>query len=173
MQAKSIICCWAMGLTQHKNAVANIQEIVNFLLLRGNIGTSRRRRLPGARPQQRAGRPHHGHLGKDADEFLNRLGAEFAFHPPREHGLDTVETHQRHARRAASMCSSRMGGNFLSATPDTDFTAAALRNCRLTVQISTKLNRSHLITGQQALILPVPRPLGERFAGGWASVRDH
>jgi molybdopterin-dependent oxidoreductase alpha subunit len=153
IQAKSIICCWAMGLTQHKNAVGNIQEIVNFLLLRGNLGRPGAGACPVRGHSNVQGDRTMGIFEKMPDEFLNRLGAEFAFSPPREHGLDTVETiRAMHAGLIDVFVS--MGGNFLSATPDTDFTAAALRNCRLTVQISTKLNRSHLITGQQALILP-------------------
>ena len=103
---------------------------------------------------------------KMPDEFLNRLGAEFAFSPPRRHGYDTVETIRAMHTGLVNVFVA-MGGNFLSATPDTDFTAAALRKCRLTVQISTKLNRSHLITGQQALILPcLGRTERDMQAGG-------
>ncbi|HWL74091.1 MAG TPA: molybdopterin dinucleotide binding domain-containing protein, partial [Burkholderiaceae bacterium] len=87
------------------------------------------------------------------EEFLDKLGAEFNFQPPRHHGLDTV-----HAIQAMHDASAKvffaLGGNFLSATPDTEFTAEALRRCRLTAHVSTKLNRAHLITGQKALILP-------------------
>jgi len=153
MQSKRIICCWAMGLTQHKNAVATIQEIVNFLLLGGNIGR------PGAGPC-----PVRGHSNVQGDrtmgiwermneEFLDKLAAEFGFQPPREHGTDTVETiKQMHENRIRVFVG--MGGNFLSATPDTEYTAKALQNCRLTAHVSIKLNRSHLITGDIALILP-------------------
>jgi molybdopterin-dependent oxidoreductase alpha subunit len=153
IQAKNVICCWAMGLTQHKNAVANIQEIVNFLMLRGNLGRPGAGACPVRGHSNVQGDRTMGIFEKMPDEFLNRLGDEFAFSPPREHGLDTVETIRAMHTGLIDVFVS-MGGNFLSATPDTDFTAAALRNCRLTVQISTKLNRSHLITGQQALILP-------------------
>lgn len=153
LNARSIICCWAMGLTQHKNAVATIQEVINFLLLRGNIGR------PGAGPC-----PVRGHSNvqgdrtmgvweKMSDQFLDRLGAEFNFAPPREHGTDSVDSIKAmHEGRIKIFFA--LGGNFLSATPDTEFTARALENCRLTAQVSTKLNRSHLITGQIALILP-------------------
>jgi molybdopterin-dependent oxidoreductase alpha subunit len=153
LNARSIICCWAMGLTQHKNAVATIQEVINFLLLRGNIGR------PGAGPC-----PVRGHSNvqgdrtmgvweKMSDQFLDRLGAEFHFTPPREPGTDAVESIKAmHDGRTRIFFA--LGGNFLSATPDTEFTARALQNCRLTAQVSTKLNRSHLITGQIALILP-------------------
>jgi molybdopterin-dependent oxidoreductase alpha subunit len=151
--AERLICCWAMGLTQHKNAVGNIQEIVNLLLLRGMIGK------PGA-----GACPVRGHSNVQGDRtmgifermpaaFLDRLSAEFAFDPPRRHGYDTVAAiHAMLAGRATVFVG--MGGNFLSATPDTEQTAKALRNCRLTVQVSTKLNRSHLVTGKTALILP-------------------
>ena len=153
LNARSIICCWAMGLTQHKNAVATIQEVINFLLLRGNIGR------PGAGPC-----PVRGHSNvqgdrtmgvweKMSDQFLDRLGAEFNFAPPREHGTDSVDSIKAmHEGRIKIFFA--LGGNFLSATPDTEFTARALENCRLTAHVSTKLNRSHLITGQVALILP-------------------
>ena len=153
MQAKSVICCWAMGLTQHRNAVGNIQEIVNFLMLRGNLGRPGAGACPVRGHSNVQGDRTMGIFEKMPDDFLNRLGAEFAFSPPRQCGLDTVETIRAMHTGLIDVFVS-MGGNFLSASPDTDFTAAALRKCRLTVQISTKLNRSHLITGQQALILP-------------------
>jgi molybdopterin-dependent oxidoreductase alpha subunit len=151
--AKAIIACWAMGLTQHRNAVATIQEVLNFLLLRGNIGR------PGAGPC-----PVRGHSNVQGDRtmgiwekpgkaFLDKLAGEFAFEPPREHGLDVVETIKAmHDGRVRVLFA--LGGNFLSATPDTEFTAQALRRCSLTAHVSTKLNRSHLVTGETALILP-------------------
>jgi molybdopterin-dependent oxidoreductase alpha subunit len=153
MQSRRTICCWAMGLTQHRNAVATIQEIVNFLLLRGNIGRQ------GAGPC-----PVRGHSNVQGDRtmgiwenmnetFLAKLGHEFGFDPPRDRGTDTVETiKQMHDGPIRIFFG--MGGNFLSATPDTEFTAKALQKCRLTAQVSIKLNRSHLITGEIALILP-------------------
>jgi molybdopterin-dependent oxidoreductase alpha subunit len=166
IQSKRIICCWAMGLTQHKNAVATIQEIINFLLLGGNIGR------PGAGPC-----PVRGHSNVQGDRtmgiwermnktFLDKLGAEFEFEPPREHGTDTVETiKQMHDGRIRVFIG--MGGNFLSATPDTEYTAKALQQCRLTAQVSIKLNRSHLITGEIAVILPcLGRSEIDRQAGG-------
>jgi molybdopterin-dependent oxidoreductase alpha subunit len=153
MESERTIFCWAMGLTQHRNAVANIQEIVNLMLLRGQIGK------PGAGLC-----PVRGHSNVQGDRtvgiwerppaaFLDRLGAEFAFEPPRNHGFDTVKSiHAMHERQAKVFFA--LGGNFLSATPDTNYTAEALRRCRLTAQVSTKLNRSHLTTGERALILP-------------------
>jgi molybdopterin-dependent oxidoreductase alpha subunit len=153
MNAKRIICCWAMGLTQHRNAVATIQEIMNFLLLGGNIGR------PGAGPC-----PVRGHSNVQGDRtmgiwermnetFMKKLGQEFNFDPPREHGTDTVETIKAMHRGDIHVFVA-MGGNFLAASPDTEFTAKALQKCRLTAHVSTKLNRSHLIAGEIALILP-------------------
>ncbi|MGB8169452.1 MAG: FdhF/YdeP family oxidoreductase [Chthoniobacteraceae bacterium] len=166
ISAKRIICCWAMGLTQHKNAVGTIQEVVNFLLLGGNIGR------PGAGPC-----PVRGHSNVQGDRtmgiwekmgaaFMEKLGREFSFTPPAKHGADTVEAikmmHEGEIRVFIGM-----GGNFLSATPDTEFTARALERCRLTAHVATKLNRSHLITGEIALILPcLGRSEIDRQAGG-------
>jgi molybdopterin-dependent oxidoreductase alpha subunit len=166
IQAKKIICCWAMGLTQQPEAVATIQEIVNFLLLGGNIGR------PGA-----GACPVRGHSNVQGDrtmgiwermdeKFHAALDREFAFTSPREHGLDVVQTIKAmHQGRVKVFFA--MGGNFLSATPDTELTAQALRRCRLTAHVSTKLNRAHLITGEQALILPcLGRTEVDRQAGG-------
>ena len=153
IKAESTIACWAMGLTQHKHAVATIQEVVNVMLLRGNIG----RRGAGLCPVR-------GHSNVQGDRtmgidhlpsaaFLDRLGAAFGFEPPRTPGLDTVET--IHAiERDEVHAFIALGGNFVSATPDTDRTARALERCRLTASVSTKLNRTHLYPGARALILP-------------------
>jgi molybdopterin-dependent oxidoreductase alpha subunit len=147
------IFCWAMGLTQHRNAVANIQEIVNLMLLRGQIGKPGAGFCPVRGHSNVQGDRTVGIWERPTDAFLDRLGAEFGFEPPRNHGLDTVKSIQAmHAGQAKVFFA--LGGNFLSATPDTDFTAGALRRCRLTAHVSTKLNRSHLITGDSALILP-------------------
>lgn len=151
--AKSIIVCWCMGLTQHKNAVATIQDVMNFLLLRGNIGR------PGAGPC-----PVRGHSNVQGDrtmgiwekpkpEFLTKLGEVFGFNPPRADGYDTVEA-IRAMRAGDAKVFFAMGGNFLSATSDTEVNAEAMRNCRLTAHVSIKLNRSHVVHGRTALILP-------------------
>jgi molybdopterin-dependent oxidoreductase alpha subunit len=152
-QADRIIVCWAMGLTQQPNAVAIIQEIVNLLLLRGSIGK------PGA-----GACPVRGHSNVQGDrtmgiwdrppgQLLDKLQQVFDFDPPRHPGFDTVESIKgMHEGKAGVFFA--LGGNFLSAAPDTEYTAAALRNTRLTAQVSTKLNRAHLVTGRQALILP-------------------
>jgi molybdopterin-dependent oxidoreductase alpha subunit len=153
IESKRTIVCWAMGLTQHKNAVANIQEIVNLLLLRGQIGKPGAGACPVRGHSNVQGDRTMGIWERPADTFLDALAREFDFEPPRRHGLDTVETIKAmHERRVKLFFA--VGGNFLSATPDTEFTAEALRRCRLTAHVSTKLNRAHLVTGEQALILP-------------------
>jgi molybdopterin-dependent oxidoreductase alpha subunit len=153
MRAERMIGCWAMGLTQHKNGVANIQEVVNLLLLRGQIGKPGAGLCPVRGHSNVQGDRTMGIWEQMPEAFYQRLGAEFRFEPPRHHGYDTVQAIQAmHAGKAHVFIG--MGGNFLSATPDTDYTAEALGRCRLTVQISTKLNRSHLVAGEQALILP-------------------
>ncbi|HEY4277786.1 MAG TPA: FdhF/YdeP family oxidoreductase [Conexibacter sp.] len=152
-ESERTIVCWAMGITQHRNAVATIREIVNFLLLRGNIGR------PGAGVC-----PVRGHSNVQGDRtmgiwerppaaFLDRLDAALGISAPRAHGLDAVDA-IRAMRDGRAEVFFAMGGNFAAAAPDTATTAAALRNCRLTVQVSTKLNRSHIVTGRRALILP-------------------
>ncbi|MGE0708396.1 MAG: FdhF/YdeP family oxidoreductase [Planctomycetota bacterium] len=152
-EAKGVIVCWAMGLTQHQHGVANVQECVNLLLLGGNIGK------PGA-----GACPVRGHSNVQGDRtvgiwekpppaFLDALERECGITAPRGHGLATVPA--IHAMLSGHVkVFFALGGNFLSATPDTELTARALKRCRLTVQVSTKLNRSHLITGETALILP-------------------
>ncbi|MEK6280253.1 MAG: FdhF/YdeP family oxidoreductase [Acidobacteriota bacterium] len=153
IDSERTIFCWAMGLTQHKNAVANIQEIVNLMLLRGQIGKAGAGLCPVRGHSNVQGDRTMGIWERPPDVFLDNLAAEFDFEPPRRHGFDTVNSIQAmHDGRARVFFA--MGGNFLSATPDTEFTAAAIRRCRLTVHVSTKLNRAHLITGEQALILP-------------------
>jgi molybdopterin-dependent oxidoreductase alpha subunit len=147
------IVCWAMGLTQHKNAVANIQEIVNLVLLRGQIGKPGAGVCPVRGHSNVQGDRTMGIWERPTETFLNSLSKEFDFEPPRAHGYDTVESIKAmHASKGKIFFA--LGGNFLSATPDTEFTAEALSHCRLTVHVSTKLNRAHLITGEQALILP-------------------
>lgn len=153
MRSKAMIACWAMGLTQQRHAVATIQEIVNLMLLGGHMGR------PGAGVC-----PVRGHSNVQGDRtmgiwermpnrFLDKLRDEFGFDPPRRHGWDVVDSIKAMHRGDAKVFFA-MGGNFLSATPDTEFTAEALSRCHLTVHVSTKLNRAHLITGKQALILP-------------------
>jgi molybdopterin-dependent oxidoreductase alpha subunit len=153
MGARSIIACWAMGLTQHKNSVGTIQEVMNFLLLRGNIGRLGAGPCPVRGHSNVQGDRTMGIYEKPSGAFLDKLASEFGIDPPREEGKDVVDSIKAmHEGRISVFFA--MGGNFLSATPDTEFTAEALRRCSLTAQVSTKLNRSHLVTGRTALILP-------------------
>jgi molybdopterin-dependent oxidoreductase alpha subunit len=153
VQAERVIVCWAMGLTQHQNAVANIQEIVNLLLLRGNIGRAGAGACPVRGHSNVQGDRTMGIWERPTEKFLDSVAREFNFAPPREHGYDTVNAIKAMHEGKAQVFFA-LGGNFLSATPDTEYTAEALRRCRLTTHVSTKLNRAHLITGEQALILP-------------------
>jgi molybdopterin-dependent oxidoreductase alpha subunit len=147
------IICWAMGLTQHRNAVANIQSCVNLLLLTGSIGKPGAGACPVRGHSNVQGDRTMGIWDKPSAEFLDALRDSVGFEPPRGHGFDTVETiRAMHDGRVKVFVA--LGGNFLSATPDTAFTAEALRRCRLTAQVSTTLNRSHLIAGETAVILP-------------------
>lgn len=150
---KRIIVCWGMGLTQQPNGVDMIREILNILLLKGSIGK------PGAGVC-----PVRGHSNvqgnrtmmideKPTDEQLDRLQAFYGFNPPRKHGYDVVRAIKAMQEEKIKLLFC-MGGNFLSATPDTTYTANSLRKLNLTVCVSTKLNRTHLIHGQEAIILP-------------------
>ncbi|MFJ6416552.1 FdhF/YdeP family oxidoreductase [Paeniglutamicibacter sp. NPDC091659] len=153
LAAENVIVTWAMGLTQHKKAVPTIKEIMNVLLLRGNIGK------PGAGPC-----PIRGHSNVQGDrtmgiweqmpeDFMDKLAAEFDFAPPRKHGLDAVQSIQAmHEGKIKVLIA--LGGNLVHAISDTRVAEEAIQRTRLSVQISTKLNRSHAFTGEQALILP-------------------
>jgi molybdopterin-dependent oxidoreductase alpha subunit len=166
IESERVIFCWAMGLTQHKNAVANIQEIVNLMMLRGQLGKPGAGFCPVRGHSNVQGDRTMGIWEQPSEEFLDQLAAEFNFEPPRHHGLDTVHAISAMYEGRAKVFFG-LGGNFLSATPDTEYTAEALRRCRLTVQVSTKLNRAHLITGKQALILPcLGRTEVDQQAGG-------
>jgi molybdopterin-dependent oxidoreductase alpha subunit len=151
--ADKIIVCWAMGLTQHRNAVATIREIVNFLLLRGNIGRPGAGAAPIRGHSNVQGDRTMGIWEKMPDTFLDKLQAEFGFDPPREHGWDTVNA-IRAMRDGQVDVFFALGGNFVAATPDAEVTAASMANCKLTVHVATKLNRSHLHHGREALLLP-------------------
>ncbi|WP_411146873.1 FdhF/YdeP family oxidoreductase [Streptomyces sp. x-80] len=152
-EADRSIVSWCLGISQHEHGVDTVREIVNLLLLRGNLGRE------GAGPS-----PVRGHSNvqgnrtcgidhRPGPEFLDRLAEVCEIEPPREHGLDTVGTIQAMHRGEVKVFVG-MGGNFALAAPDTPYTHEALRNCDLTVQVSTKLNRSHLVHGRRALILP-------------------
>lgn len=150
---KRIIACWAMGLTQHKNAVDTIKEVVNLLLLKGSIGKPGAGTCPVRGHSNVQGDRTMGIYEKPPQRFLDNIERVYGFKPPQHHGYDVVECIQAmHAGKVKVFIA--LGGNFLSATPDTVYTAEALRNTDLTVHISTKLNRSHLVTGKEAMILP-------------------
>ena len=152
-RSQRTITCWGMGLTQHVNAVANIQEIVNLHLLRGQIGKPGAGLCPVRGHSNVQGDRTVGIWERPRPEFLDRLGTVFGFAPPRHHGVDTVGAiRAMHAGKVTVFFA--LGGNFLQATPDTEYVATALRRCRLTVHVSIKPNRAHLVTGEQALILP-------------------
>ncbi|AJT42652.1 FdhF/YdeP family oxidoreductase [Psychromicrobium lacuslunae] len=151
--SQKTIVCWAMGLTQHKHSVATLRDVVNLLLLQGNIGKAGAGVCPVRGHSNVQGDRTMGIFERMPESFHQALDTEFHFESPRKHGFDTVA-----AIRAMAAGQVRvfigMGGNFVRATPDTEVTEAALRSTSLTVQISTKLNRSHLVTGRRALILP-------------------
>lgn len=153
MQAGKVIACWGMGITQHKHSVATIQMIVNLLLLRGNIGRPGAGACPVRGHSNVQGDRTMGIIDKPKPAFLERLGKVFDFTPPQKPGYDTVGAISAMHNESGKVFFG-MGGNFATATPDTELTHQALKNCALTVHVATKLNRSHLICGQDALILP-------------------
>jgi molybdopterin-dependent oxidoreductase alpha subunit len=153
LDSRRTIVCWAMGLTQHKHSVATIREVVNFLLLRGNIGRPGAGVCPVRGHSNVQGDRTMGIFERPAPAFLDALEKEFGFAPPRHHGLDVVRSIEA-LRDGKAKVFFAMGGNFVAASPDTDVTEAAMRRARLTVHVSTKLNRSHAVTGRRALILP-------------------
>ena len=152
-KSKSTIVCWAMGITQHKNSVATIQEIVNFLLLGGNIGRKGAGVCPVRGHSNVQGDRTVGINHKPSPDFINNLEKSTGIRSPEKHGFDSVEAVKAMEKGDAKVFLA-MGGNFLSAMSDTNRTSVALSNCNLTVHISTKPNRSHLITGKTGIILP-------------------
>ena len=147
------VICWAMGLTQHRHAVATIGEATNLLFMRGMIGKPGAGVCPVRGHSNVQGDRTMGIWEKMPEKFLDALDNRFGIASPRKHGYDTVDA-IRAMRDGRAKVFIGMGGNFVSATPDTEVTEAGLRSCALTVQISTKLNRSHLVHGRTALILP-------------------
>jgi formate dehydrogenase major subunit len=153
MQSKAVIACYGMGITQHRLGTDAVQQLANVLFLRGNIGR------PGAGIC-----PVRGHSNVQGDRtvgvdekpkpaFLDRLGQAFAFDPPRAHGHNVVHAIEAMLDGRAKVFIG-MGGNFVAAVPDKPLVEAAMRKLRLTVAVTTKLNRGHLIHGTEALILP-------------------
>jgi molybdopterin-dependent oxidoreductase alpha subunit len=151
--SKKTIVAWCLGVTQQRNGVDNVSMIVNLLLVGGHMGR------PGAGTVCVRGHSNvqgdrtMGVWERPPKAFLDVLGKEFNFEPPRKSGYDTVET--LHAMFDGDVkVFFAISGNFLSNTPDTVYSGHAMQRCRLTAHVSTKLNRSHLITGERALILP-------------------
>ncbi|MCX2731679.1 FdhF/YdeP family oxidoreductase [Saccharopolyspora sp. NFXS83] len=153
IESERTVICWAMGLTQQKKAVPTIREAVNLLLLRGMIGKPGAGVCPVRGHSNVQGDRTMGIWEKMPEPFMAAMEAEFGIPMPRKHGYDTVDA--LHAMQAGEVKAFfAVGGNFVSATPDTAGTERALRGCGLTVQVSTKLNRSHAVVGDTALILP-------------------
>lgn len=152
-QAKSSILCWGMGITQHQHSVATIQQMAGLLMLRGNLGRPGAGACPVRGHSNVQGDRTMGIYEKPPAAFLDKLGEVFGFEPPRKHGYGTVESIQAMLDGQGKVFFA-LGGNFAAATPDTAATWRALRNCELTVHVTTKFNRSHTIHGRQALVLP-------------------
>ena len=148
-----IIICWAMGLTQHENAVDNIRELVNLLLLKGSIGKEGAGTCPVRGHSNVQGDRTVGIWESAPQAFLDKIEAKYGFKPSTKHGYSVIDAIKAMYEGKAKVFFG-LGGNFISAVPDTKYSAQALANCNLTVHVSTKLNRSHLVTGKEALILP-------------------
>ncbi|NYH12917.1 FdhF/YdeP family oxidoreductase [Paraburkholderia bryophila] len=153
VKGRAVISTWGMGLTQHKNSVPTIQLLSNLMMMRGNIGRRGAGLCPVRGHSNVQGDRTVGIEERPTEAFLDRLGEVYDFEPPREHGLDVVNTIQAMLDGKVKVFIG-LGGNFSIATPDTPRTWEAMRSCALTVHITTKLNRSHLIHGRDALILP-------------------
>ncbi|MFD3441814.1 FdhF/YdeP family oxidoreductase [Streptomyces sp. NPDC058685] len=153
LNSERVIVCWAMGVTQQNHAVPTIREIVNFLMLRGNLGKAGAGACPVRGHSNVQGDRTMGIWEQMPDSFLDALEREFGFEPPRAHGLDSVNS-IRAMREGRIKVFLGVAGNFVRAAPDSDVTEDAMRQCRLTAHISTKLNRSHTVCGGTALILP-------------------
>lgn len=153
LDSKATVVCWAMGLTQHKHSVAMLRDVVNVLLLQGNIGKPGAGVCPVRGHSNVQGDRTMGIFERMPEAFLDALDREFSFSSPRAHGFDTVAAIEAMRDGVAGVFLG-MGGNFVRATPDSAVTEAALGRMSLTAQISTKLNKSHLVTGRTALILP-------------------
>ncbi len=159
------VTCWAMGITQHRNAVATVKEIVNLALLQGNIGKPGAGLCPVRGHSNVQGDRTMGIWERVPDHFLDALRDEFGFEPPREHGLDTVASIKA-LRDGDAKVFVGLGGNIVAAAPDTSVTKEAMRRATLTVHVSTKLNRSHVVHGQEALILPALGRSEKDLTGG-------
>ncbi|MGC0335437.1 FdhF/YdeP family oxidoreductase [Streptomyces sp. SLBN-8D4] len=153
LRSERVVVCWAMGITQHKHGVPTIREIVNFMMLRGNLGRAGTGVCPVRGHSNVQGDRTMGIWEQMPDSFLDALQEEFGFDPPRPHGLDSVNAIKA-MREGRVKVFLALAGNFVRAAPDSEVTEEAMRSCRLTAHISTKLNRSHTVCGDTALILP-------------------
>jgi molybdopterin-dependent oxidoreductase alpha subunit len=172
--SERVIACWATGLNQHRHGAENVQELANLLMLRGNLGRPGAGLCPLPGHSNARGIRTMGIAANPERIFLDRLGREFEFTAPTQRGYDNVEAiHAMHDGKVQVFIA--LGGNFAAASPDTHYTGQAMRRCRLTVQIAPRLNRSHLITGQEAILLPcLCRSERDRQASGdqFVSVED-
>ena len=169
LRSERVVVCWAMGVTQHRHGVPTIREIVNFLLLRGNLGKAGAGACPVRGHSNVQGDRTMGVWEQMPDSFLDALREEFGVEPPRAHGFDSVNAIRAMGEGRVKVFVG-VAGNFVRAAPDSDVTEDAMRRCRLTVHVSTKLNRSHTVCGETALILPtlgrterVIQATGEQF----------
>ncbi|WP_255950624.1 FdhF/YdeP family oxidoreductase [Streptomyces odontomachi] len=153
LRAERVIVCWAMGITQQRHGVPTVREFINFLMLRGNLGRAGSGACPVRGHSNVQGDRTMGVWERMPDTFLDALRAEFGFDPPRHHGLDSVNAIRAMSEGRIKVFLS-LAGNFVRAAPDTGTTDGAMRRCRLTAQISTKLSKAHTVTGETALILP-------------------
>ena len=173
-RSERMICCWATGLTQQVNGVDNVAAVINLLLLGGHVGRSGAGACCVRGHSNVQGDRTMGVWERPPQAFLDALGREFNFTPPTKWGLDSVETlHAMHEGRLKVFLA--ISGNFVSNTPDTTYTAHAMRRVRLSAHVSTKLNRPHLITGETALILPCLGRNEKDVRGGqaqWTTVED-
>jgi len=152
-EKKRIIVCWAMGLTQHKNGVDNIREIVNLLLLKGSVGKPGAGTCPVRGHSNVQGDRTMGIHERPSKKLLDNISKNFGFTPPGDRGCSVIEAIEAMDKNQVRFFFA-LGGNFVPAAPDTYFTERAVRKCDLTAHVSTKLNRSHLVHGKTALILP-------------------
>lgn len=164
--AERVIVTWAMGITQHKHSVDTVREITNLQLLFGQLGKKGAGLCPVRGHSNVQGNRTMGIDEKPSKPFLDALGTHFGFEPPREHGHNTVEALNAMLRDEVKVLIA-LGGNLAAAAPDSPVTEEALQHCGLTVHISTKLNRSHLVPGHEGLILPtLGRTERDRQASG-------
>mgnify|MGYP000226584649 CR=1 FL=1 len=167
---KKFIICWAMGLTQHLNGAYNIQEIVNLLLMKGSIGIAGAGTCPVRGHSNVQGDRTMGVWHKPGKDFLRKLGKAYHFDPPTEHGVGVVDAIKAMYKGDSKFLFS-MGGNLLTASPDTEYTGEAFRKTEMIVSVSTKLNRTHLVSDTESIILPC-RGRTEEDDGQFISVEN-